>query len=56
MGAAVYLVFAARSLTRDAPDLCLCPLPPLALPWLLPRTPSFPNPYLGHGAAPPGAI
>lgn len=55
MGAAVHLVFAARGLRRDGPNSVFAPSSPLICP-CCPRPPVFPNLYLGHGAAPPGAI
>lgn len=56
MRAAVHLIFTARSLRRDGPDSVFAPSSPSLCPCCPPPPLIFPNLYLGHGAASPGAI
>jgi hypothetical protein len=56
MGTAVYPVFATGGLKRDGSESIFATCKPLALPPHPLLTPIFPHLYLGHGAAPPGAI
>lgn len=56
VGAAVHLVSTAGSLRRDGPDSTSAPSSPSSAPAALLPPRIFPNLYLGHGAAAPGAV